>query len=234
MLRLRFTMALINFMVSYMQLRKRGVMKIGGESVQKCENHIYFHESSRVETVHGECSHSFPTHIHENLCVGSITEGCAEFIMNGRKRVLSTGDCYVVPPYAPHTLSSVKLRKFSYFVLCFKNFFVQKRLNDVVANAKVYIEATSSSEFSIDALSQAVSISKYHLDRIFKEQVGVTPYQFYISKRVKKIRQGLHAHSTLSDLVFDLNFSDQSHLCNTFKKHMGISPMQYARSHCRD
>jgi AraC-like DNA-binding protein len=199
--------------------------------VKKRENHIYFHEYPDVEMVFGECSHSFPIHIHENLCIGAITEGCAEFTMSNCKRVLSTGDHYVVPPYTPHTLSSVRLKKFCYAVLCFKNFCIQKRLNDIIESAKAYIETTSPSEFNIDALSKAVHISKYHLDRMFKEQVGVTPYQFYINNRVKKIRQGLHDNFTLSDLVYDLNFTDQSHLCNTFKKHMGVTPMQYASSY---
>ena len=90
------------------------------------------------------------------------------------------------------------------------------------------------SEFNIDALSDTVHISKYHLDRIFKEQLGITPYQFYIGDRIKKIRQGLQAHLPLPDIVYDLNFFDQSHLCHTFRKHMGISPTQYACSYQYD
>ena len=202
--------------------------------MKKLENQIFFQEYPDIEAVSGKCSHSFPVHIHENLCIGSITRGRAEFTISNHKKVLSAGDCYVIPPYTPHTLSSVESERFSYFVLCFKNFCAQKKINEMAASAKTYIETTSSSEFNIDALSKAMHINKYHLDRLFKEQIGVTPYQFYISHRIKKIRQGLHTHLTLSDLVFDLNFSDQSHLCNTFKKHMGISPMQYARSYQRD
>ena len=199
--------------------------------MQKRGNRIFFHEYADFEAVWGECSHSFPTHIHESLCIGSVTGGRAEFIMNGRKKILSAGDRYVIPPYAPHSLSSIGPEKFNYFVLCFKNKGARARpkFNGAVADAKTYIEA--SRPFNIAALSKAVHISKYHLVRIFKEQVGITPYQFYIGSRIKKIRQGVRANVPLPDLAFDLNFSDQSHLCNTFKKHMGLSPTQYACSY---
>ena len=195
------------------------------------ENNIYFHEYANIEIVQGECSHSFPIHIHETLCVGLITNGRASFVINDQKdTLLSAGDYYVIPPYASHALSSVELERFSYCVICFKKYTAGKRFDSIISEAKTYIE-TSMSNFCIDALSEAVHVSKYHLDRIFKKQIGITPYQFYMGDRIKKVRQGLQAHMSLSDIVFNLFFSDQSHLCNTFKKHMGISPMQYARSY---
>lgn len=134
------------------------------------------------------------------------------------------------PPYTPHTLSSVRGNEFRYSVLCFKNFYEPLTLSDTIISAKEYIEKAPTG-FNIEALSKVVHISKYHLERKFKEQIGTTPYQFYISKKIKKIRQGLQSQLSLSDLAFDLGFSDQSHLCNTFKKYMGITPLQYACSY---
>ena len=194
------------------------------------ENNINFHEYADMEIVNGECIHSFPVHIHENLCIGLITSGRVEFVMNGYKEILSIGDNYVIPPYTPHKLSSVGYEKFCYSVICFKDSAVPKRFNTVISDAKAFIETTAS-EFNIDALATAVHVSKYHLDRIFKKQVGTTPYQFYIDYRVKLAKQGLQAKLSLSDIVSDLHFSDQSHLCNTFRKHVGISPTQYVRSY---
>ena len=199
--------------------------------MRKNENRIYFHEYTDIEIVQGECNHSFPVHIHETLCVGLITSGRAKISMSGHKEtLLSVGDYYVIPPYTPHALSSVAHEKFNYRVICFKNFFAGKRLDSIVSEAKTYIE-TCDSRFCIDLLSETVHISKYHLDRIFKEQIGITPYQFYIGVRMKKVRQGLQARSPLSDIVFNFHFSDQNHLCNMFRKHVGISPTQYAQSY---
>ena len=198
--------------------------------MRKDDNSIYFREYPDMEIVQGECCHSFPPHIHKNLCVGLITDGRAGFSINGTKEVLSTGDYYVIPPYTLHSLSAVSTEVFRYYVICFKNLTNLKRFDSIVSCAKTYIENLTS-EFSINKLSKAVHISKYHLDRVFKGQVGITPYQFYINERIKKIRQGLQTRLPLSDIVYNLNFSDQSHLCNMFKKYIGISPTQYMRSY---
>jgi AraC-like DNA-binding protein len=61
--------------------------------------------------------------------------------------------------------------------------------------------------------------------------MGVTPYQFYIQEKIKQIRKGLLKQQPISDLVFNFKFSDESHLCNTFKKHIGITPMQFKDSY---
>jgi AraC-like DNA-binding protein len=193
---------------------------------------ILFREHVDMEIVQGECSHSFPVHIHESLCVGMITVGQAEIFVNGCKKMLKAGDHYVIPPYTPHSLSPVGNRKFGYEVICLKDTLSQVRFEGSVSFAKEYIE-NATSEFSIDALSKATHISKYHLTRVFKEKVGITPYQFYNKVRVSNVRQGLQAGLPLSDIVLNLGFYDQSHLSNTFKKHIGITPMQYALSYQR-
>lgn len=198
--------------------------------MQQNKNHIYFHEYADMEIVQGECCHSFPAHIHENWCLGWITIGRAEFSIYDYKEILTAGDYYVIPPYTLHTLSSIEYEQFSYKVICFKNSSKRRKFDDLISYAKSYIENTMS-EFNIDMLAKTVHISKYHLDRVFKEQVGITPYQFYINDRIKKIRQSLQSNLPLSDMVFDLNFYDQSHLCNTFRKHVGITPTQYAKSY---
>lgn len=90
-----------------------------------------------------------------------------------------------------------------------------------------FIKNNLSETFNLEKLSAYTNISKYHLLRLFKNQMGVTPYQFYLQEKIKQIRKGLLRQQPISDLVFNLNFSDESHLCNTFKKHIGITPMQF-------
>jgi quercetin dioxygenase-like cupin family protein len=43
-----------------------------------------------------------PMHQHAEEQVGTIIEGSYEFELNGEKRVVRTGDVYVVPPWVPH------------------------------------------------------------------------------------------------------------------------------------
>lgn len=94
-----------------------------------------------------------------------------------------------------------------------------------------FIKNNLNETFNLQKLSKYANISKYYLIRIFKNQMGVTPYQFYIQEKIKQIRKGLLKQQPISDLVFNFNFSDESHLCNTFKKYIGITPMQFKDSY---
>lgn len=103
--------------------------------------------------------------------------------------------------------------------------------NEIIQLAVAFIKNSLNESFNLDKLSQYTNITKYHLIRLFKNQMGVTPNQFYIQEKIKRIRKGLLKQQPISDLVFNFNFSDESHLCNTFKKHIGITPMQFKDSY---
>jgi AraC-like DNA-binding protein len=103
--------------------------------------------------------------------------------------------------------------------------------NRIILLTVDFIKDNLNETFDLQKLSKYANISKYHLLRLFKNQMGVTPYQFYIQEKIKQIRKGLLKQQPISDLVFNFNFSDESHLCNTFKKHIGITPMQFKDSY---
>lgn len=106
--------------------------------------------------------------------------------------------------------------------------------NTLVLSVVRLIKSHLEESFDLEKISNYTHISKYHLLRIFKKQMGVTPYQFYIQEKVKKIKQGLLKNQTPVDLAYNLNFSDQSHLCNTFKKYVGLTPIQFKKSYKED
>lgn len=103
--------------------------------------------------------------------------------------------------------------------------------NKIILLAVDFIRDNLNKTFNLQELSEYTNITKYHLLRLFKSQMGITPYQFYLQEKIKQIRKGLLKQQPISDLVFNYNFSDESHLCNTFKKHIGITPMQFKDSY---
>lgn len=102
---------------------------------------------------------------------------------------------------------------------------------EVVSISVSYIREHLNEAFCLQKLCDLTNISKFHLIRIFKQQIGVAPNQFYIQEKIKKIKQGLLLKQVPVDLTYDLNFTDQSHLCNTFKKHVGLTPTQFQKSY---
>lgn len=80
-------------------------------------------------------------------------------------------------------------------------------------------------------LAGLVHLSPYHFGRLFKQTVGRSPYQFILQLKIecamKMIKQN---QGPISEIAYQLNFSDQSHFSNAFRKATGISPRQYLYS----
>lgn len=106
--------------------------------------------------------------------------------------------------------------------------------NTIVLSAASFIKEQVEEPFNLQKISEYTHISKYHLLRLFKTHMGVAPYQFYIQEKVKKVKQGLLKDETPVKLAYNLNFSDQSHLCNTFKRYVGLTPLQFKASYRED
>ncbi|MEI6411598.1 MAG: AraC family transcriptional regulator [Bacteroidota bacterium] len=94
-----------------------------------------------------------------------------------------------------------------------------------VERAKTFIEQNFKENFSLDDLSNHAYLSKFHLLRVFKEQVGLSPNTFQIQLRLNEARKLIFQNKSLTEVALELGFSDQAHFTNTFKKYSnGASP----------
>ena len=81
------------------------------------------------------------------------------------------------------------------------------RMEDIAANACMSVE---------------------HLVRIFKKEVGVTPYAYLTQKRLELSRVYLKSTDlSVKTIAYRLNYCDEFYFSNCFKKYFGISPNQY-------
>lgn len=101
---------------------------------------------------------------------------------------------------------------------------------ELMDTAKKYIRDHIDQPFHLDALAAYVHMSKYHFIRTFKKQTGVTPNQYYIQAKIFAAKQALKQNERKTDVAIDLNFSDQSYLCNVFKRQMGISMKDFQKN----
>lgn len=90
-----------------------------------------------------------------------------------------------------------------------------------------YLNNHFQSKFSLDELARNSYVSKYHLIRTFKKEMGITPKQYHQQCKVRKIKNMVFENSQ-SDIAYALNFSTQSHMNSMFKKYMGISMGSYS------
>jgi AraC-like DNA-binding protein len=82
-------------------------------------------------------------------------------------------------------------------------------------------------KFSLVDAAKRFGIDKYKFIRLFKDQTGLTPNNYFIYKRIEESKIMLAEGKDLLSVAIDLGFYDIAHFSNHFKKFTGISPMAY-------
>jgi len=103
-------------------------------------------------------------------------------------------------------------------------------VDKLISQARDYIQENIRGVITLDEISDEVNISKFHFLRLFREQVGVTPYQYVLNYRVNQARKALDKSSSLNDVVYDYGFADLSHFNRRFKSVYGVTPNSYLRA----
>jgi AraC-like DNA-binding protein len=98
-----------------------------------------------------------------------------------------------------------------------------------IAQARRYIDECFSQGVSLHELAQHVALSPYYLLRVFRAEVGMPPYAYLESVRVRHAQQLIEAGKSLAEVAMEVGFSSQSHLTRRFKKIIGVTPGQYAQ-----
>lgn len=60
-----------------------------------------------------------------------------------------------------------------------------------IERAKEYIESHSTEAFNINEAAKAAYLSKTHLTRLFKKHTGLTPHEYYMESKIKKLQETL-------------------------------------------
>ncbi len=111
----------------------------------------------------------------------------------------------------------------------FAIFSTQKNHNDnVIKEAQTYIEMNLHEKISMEDLSAKFAVGRRHFDRRFIRATGNTPLEY--SQRVK-IESAKKAFETtrknVSEVMFEVGYSDTKAFREVFRKITGMSPLEY-------
>jgi len=99
-----------------------------------------------------------------------------------------------------------------------------------VSEALAFIHDNYARELSLTDIANAVHLSRFHLARLFKQSLGVSPHQYLIRLRVNNAGWLLSAapdERSVAEVATAVGFADQSHLTRHFKRVNGITPSQF-------
>jgi AraC family transcriptional regulator len=98
------------------------------------------------------------------------------------------------------------------------------QLSRVIDYTRSFVHAN----ISLNELASTVHLSAYHFARLFRQTLGISPYQFVLQLKIEHAKKLIqNHHGPLSEIAYSLNFTDQAHFSNVFKKITGVSPRTF-------
>ncbi len=83
-------------------------------------------------------------------------------------------------------------------------------------------------QITLGNLSANLGLSPAHLQKIFKEIIGVSPKKYAEAKRLEKFKSELRNGNDVADAIYEAGFSSSSRLYENVSEKMGMTPKNYA------
>ena len=94
-----------------------------------------------------------------------------------------------------------------------------------------YIDEHLSQNIGLAELAQLLDISQFHFSRLFKQSVGISPYQYLLQQRIERAKQLLkQTDQPITDIALLCGFNSHSHLSKRFRQATGLTPRAYRAS----
>ena len=93
-----------------------------------------------------------------------------------------------------------------------------------------YLETHYGENPSLDELARLAGLSPFHLLRVFRRALQLPPHAYLTGVRIARAKALLAAGWPVARVATETGFVDQSHLTRQFKRLVGVTPGQYARS----
>lgn len=104
--------------------------------------------------------------------------------------------------------------------------------DDATVKAAIDVIESFSGRISVEELASHLGISCRHLERRFKERIGMTPKQLCRNTRFKHAYKQIEAshRENWVDMALTCGYYDQAHLINEFRYFTGTSPAEFFKS----
>ena len=108
-----------------------------------------------------------------------------------------------------------------------------KSPNGPVQRARDYIDrhvgGVTDERITLGVLSETAGLSPYHLQRKFKELVGLTPAQYIRARKSERLKDELKRGETVSRATFGAGYGSSSRVYGDSDARLGMTPATYRR-----
>lgn len=102
--------------------------------------------------------------------------------------------------------------------------------NVIAARAKEMLDDAVFDNLTVEDLAKQLFISKTILTREFKFMYGMSPYHYYLNKKLSQAKLMLHnSNMSVKEISDKLCFADEHYFSGLFKRKVGVPPSEFRR-----
>lgn len=107
--------------------------------------------------------------------------------------------------------------------------------DELVKEAQQYMEKHFDGKISMDELASNLAAGRRNFDRRFIKATGNTPLEYLQRTRVEAAKKSLEiSHKTISEIMYEVGYSDAKAFRETFKKITGLTPLEYKQKYNKE
>lgn len=100
--------------------------------------------------------------------------------------------------------------------------------DEIVKKAQAYIEKNLDEKISVEHLSSKFSVGRRNFDRRFIKATGNTPVEYSQRVKIESAKKAFEStRKTVSEVMYEVGYSDVKAFREVFRKITGMSPLEY-------
>ncbi|MCB0699608.1 MAG: helix-turn-helix domain-containing protein [Chitinophagales bacterium] len=100
--------------------------------------------------------------------------------------------------------------------------------DDEIRATQDYIENNYTEKLTVDLLASTFSLGRRSLERRFKKATANTVTEYIQRVKIEAAKKNLeNSRKTVAEVMYEVGYSDNKAFRNTFKKIIGLSPIEY-------
>ena len=106
-----------------------------------------------------------------------------------------------------------------------------RRTRDRLYRAIDWMERSAAEDVHLADIARVAELTPFHFLRVFKQEIGVTPYRFLVRARIRRAVERLTlTDEAITRIAYDVGFGDLSNFVHTFRRELGCTPSQFRRT----
>jgi AraC family transcriptional regulator of adaptative response/methylated-DNA-[protein]-cysteine methyltransferase len=92
-----------------------------------------------------------------------------------------------------------------------------------------FIDLNLEEQPNLERIGQEVQVSQFHLQRVFKKLMGITPRQYAEARRAQKFKDRIKSGQSVTGAMYEAGYGSSSRLYEKASAQLGMTPATYGK-----